>query len=386
MTLLSRTELEELVTREEEWCVSIFMPTHRAGAEIQQDPIKLKNLLSKAEEKLIQAGMRRPDAAALLEPAYDLVPQHNFWEHQSDGLALFVSPSLIRAYRLPLNLKDLVVLANRFHLKPLLPLLTADGRFYVLALSQNEIRLLQGTPYSIGELDLDHIPDSLAEALKWDDPERRLQWHTGTRVEVGGQRAVFHGHGVATADDPKDRILRYFHRIDEGISEIIAGDTAPLVLAGVDYLIPIYQEANSYPHLMEEHVPGNPEEMSGQELHQQAWSIMQPHFQQDLEEAKDRYLHLSGSGNEAASDKIEEIVPAARHGRVEFLFVQRDREEWGSFDAETNAVHRHEEPQPTDEDLLDLAAVQTFLNSGTVYVLDPSQLPDEAPLAAVFRY
>jgi hypothetical protein len=39
--------------------------------------------------------------------------------------------------------------SDRFHLKPLLPLLTGDGRFYILALSQNQVRLLQGTRYSV---------------------------------------------------------------------------------------------------------------------------------------------------------------------------------------------------------------------------------------------
>jgi len=46
----------------------------------------------------------------------------------------------------------------------------------------------------------------------------------------------------------------------------------------------------------------------------------------------------------------------------------------------------HEEAKPGDEDLLDLAAVQTLLNGGTVYAVELEKVPDGASLAAVFRY
>ena len=98
MSLLNRAELKRLIEVREEWCISIFMPTHRAGPEIQQDPVRLKNFLGEAKERLLESGLRRPDVDALLEPASALVHSHVFWRHQSDGLALFVSPKVFRPY------------------------------------------------------------------------------------------------------------------------------------------------------------------------------------------------------------------------------------------------------------------------------------------------
>jgi hypothetical protein len=46
----------------------------------------------------------------------------------------------------------------------------------------------------------------------------------------------------------------------------------------------------------------------------------------------------------------------------------------------------HAEAEPGDEDLLDLAAVHTFLNGGMVYAVEPEQMPSYATLAALFRY
>ena len=386
MSFLSRSEIEQLAEKRGGWCVSIFMPAHRAGTEIQQDPIRLKNLLGQAQERLVTAGLRSPEAQTLLEPAQGLISRPEFWRHQSDGLALFLSSKSFWSYRLPFNFKELVVAADRFHIKPLLPLVSGDGRFYVLALSQNEIRLLQGTRYSVGQVDLTDVPESLAEVLKWDDPEKRLQWHSRTGNQTDGRAAIFHGHGVASADDPKDYIRRYFHRIDEGLAQVLADEAAPMVLAGVEYLLPIYKEANSYRHLMEEGVTGNPEQLSAKELHQRAWKIVAPVFQQEQRQAVERYQRLAGAGSELASNALKAVVPAAHDGRVEVLFVGTGAQRWGGFDPRTRTVDVHETAEPGDEDLLDYAAIQTFLKGGTVFAVEPHEAPDDALLAAVFRY
>lgn len=281
-----------------------------------------------------------------------------------------------------------MVVSDRFHIKPLLPLLSGDGRFYVLALSQNEVRLIQGTRYSVSEVDLEGVPESLAEALRYNDPEKRLQFHTSTRTPGGkGERpAMFHGHGVASADDPKDYISRYFHRVDEGLRDFLQGEQALLVLAGVDYLLPIYREVNTYPHLVDEGIEGNPEELRAEELHERAWAIVQPLFLIAQKEAAAQYRQLAGAGSEQASNDLKEIIRAAYHGRVETLFVAVGLQQWGTFDPNTNAVQLHEEAEPDDEDLLDFAAVHALLNGGTVYAVEPEKAPAEALLAAVFRY
>jgi hypothetical protein len=368
--------------------VSIYMPTHRAGFDIQQDPIRLKNLLGEAEERLLAGGLRTPKAKKLLEPAEKLLQDGLFWQRQSDGLAMFLSPEVFRYYRLPFDFDKLVVVSDRFHIKPLLPLLSGDGWFYVLALSQNAIRLLQGTRRSVSEVNLEDTPDSLAEALRYNDPEKRFQFHTSTLTPGGkGERpAVFHGHGVASADDPKGYILRYFHQVDEGLQDLLRDEQAPLVLAGVDYLFPIYKEANTYPHLVDEGIEGNPEELRAEELHERAWAIVHPLFLAAQKEAAAQYRQLAGVGSEEASNDLREVVPAAYHGRVTTLFVAVGLQKWGSFDLDTNVVHLQEEAKPSDEDLLDFAAVHTLLNGGTVYAVEPEKVPDKAPLAAVFRY
>lgn len=394
MDILDRKELERLSTKQDGWHVSIYMPTHRASDEIQQDPIRLKNLLTEAKDRLRERGLRPPEIKSILEPASALLDDHIFWRQQSDGLAVLAAQDAFHTYRLPFSFEEQAIVSYKFYTKPLLPILSSGGRFLVLALSQDQVRLLQGTRYTVGEVDLENVPESLAEALRLDDPEARLQFHTATGPAHGeggapmagtgaDRRATFHGTG-APSDDEKSRILRYFQLVDAGLQEMLADQQVPLVLASVDYLLPLYREASSYDDIVQQSIEGNPEELSAKELHNRAWALVHPRFREEQEEAARLYQQLA-SGDRASAE-LEEIVPAAYYGRVATLFVPLDLQRWGTFDATTNKLDIHDEMQPEDVELLDLAAVHTLINGGTVYAVDSGHVPGDGPLAALLRY
>jgi hypothetical protein len=173
--VLSRNDLEMLVQHPRSPCVSLYMPTHRSGPETQQDPIRLKNLIRQAEQRLVGTGMRRRDASEILQPARRLLEDEAFWRHQSAGLALFLRTEWFRWYRLPLTFEELVVVSDRFHVSPVLPLLTGDGRFFVLALSENEARLLAGTRFNVQVVNVPGLPAGV-----------RTPFDTTTRRENSG--------------------------------------------------------------------------------------------------------------------------------------------------------------------------------------------------------
>jgi hypothetical protein len=366
--------------------VSIYCPTHAAGDEKQQDRIRFKNLLKQAEGQLRKMEIRMQETHELLQPASELLKDVRFWLHQSDGLAVFIGPQFFHTYRLPSSFEELVVTTERFHIKPLLPLFSGEGRFYIFALSQNELRLFEGRRNRVHEVELEAVPESLAEALRYDVPERTLQFHTQTPQRGGGRRAaIFHGQGVGTDDSwHKKDILRFFQQVDRGIHDLLAFHRSPLVLAGVDFVQSIYREANSYPHLMEKGIAGNPEQMSSEELYKEAWPIVQPLFEADRRSAIERYHARLGTG--LTSKAVPEIIHAAQVGRVETLFVALGIQIWGVVDAAENVVSVHEVMAVGDEDLLDAAAVQTLTHGGTVYAFSREDMPDDALVAAVFRY
>jgi len=382
MTSFTRADLRLLAAAQPGWCATIHMPAHRAGKDTEQDPIRLKNLLGEVESQLVAVGVRGPTAQAVLELAGRLLADEFFWRHQADGLALFLAEGLFRSYRVPLRLDPLAVVAPRFHLGPLLRLFTGNGRFFILALSQNAVRVLEGTRYGIDERVLEDLPQSLDDALPFEDRERQLQFRTGAPAAGGQRAALFHGHGVG-GEVEKDRLLRYFRAVDAGLRDLLRDERAPLVLAAVDYLHPIYREANTYRHLIDGRILGNPESLTADDLHARAWEVVEPGFLGALDEAVAGYARLAGTGR--TSVDLPEIMLAAHDGRIETLFTA-GTPVWGQFDEESRRVRLSGAQAPGDDDLTDRAAIEALLRGAAVFAVEPAQMPVDAPLAAVFRY
>ena len=74
--------------------ISIFISTHRAYPETEQDSIRLSNALTEAERQLSAAGVRRIDD--LLSPARRRLNDAMFWRFQDHGLAVFIEEGATR--------------------------------------------------------------------------------------------------------------------------------------------------------------------------------------------------------------------------------------------------------------------------------------------------
>jgi len=382
MKYILRPELQPLLEPQSTWCVSLYMPTHHAAGS-QEDRIRFKNLLRKAAEPLARNGLTDREIDTLLEPAEKLAEHDEFWRTPDDGLALFISEAMVQSFRFPLTLEEMVTVARRFVLRPLLPVLYETDRFYVLALSQNEARLLGGTRLAWQAVPVEGMPHSLAEALRFSEFEKQTQYHTVSPSAGRGTMAIFHGQG-AGSDETKHEMVEYFRQVNAALHRLLRNERAPLVIAAVDSLLPLYREVNTYPHLTTASISGNPEERSAADLQRAGWAIVAQKIQAAQDEALATFRNLDHTAR--ASHQIDEIVPAAVAGRVEILFVSTGGQVWGTYDRTRDTASAHAEPQSGDDDLLDLAALQTLRSNGSVMVMPTGQMPGNTPIAAVFRY
>jgi hypothetical protein len=291
----------------------------------------------------------------------------------------------MRACRIPASVQQLVVAGDQFHVKPVLPMVFFNTRFFILAFSQNECRLYQCDMHHCVEIRPDDLPDSLSDALRFDLQEKQLQFHSGGQdtQSPGRKTAVFHGQGVAD-DEDKDRILRYFQAVNKALKHFFGAGNDPLVLAGVDYLHALYKKANTYPYLMNEGIKGNPETLKATELHKAGCSIVRPLTRTGLDRAVKNYQDLKGTGK-ATSDLVQ-IVRDAPAGRIHQLMVATDREQWGWFSMAGGRVECHSEKHDRDQDLLNVAACHALKQGASVFPVPMDEMPDDAPAAAVFHY
>jgi len=384
--ILTRDELRILIELPADPCVSLFLPIERAEPARQQNPIRLENLLRQAEQRLMARGLHATAAHELLAPAYQLIEDRAFWAHQADGLVVFAAAELFRVYRLPLAFEELVVVDAQAHITPLLPLLSGDGQFYVLTLGLGGVRLFHGTQHSLGPVTLRGVPASLQDALAYDEFAKETQFHPGVPGRGGERGAIFHGQGARDGTAVKQETLRYFQQVEHGVRQALREEHAPLLLAGVAYLLPIYRAANTYPQLVEQDIALNPDDLRPEELHARAWALVAPHFDRAHAGAVERYRMLAGTTPALATSYLRAIIPAAYSGRVDTLFLASGQRRWGTFDPVSGEIAVHEDVSPRDSELLSLVAAQTIQHGGTVYAVAPEQMPDAAPLAAIFRY
>ena len=234
-------------------CISLYSETQRG--KHPGNRIGWRHRLEDAADQLEDLERSPTEIAKLLGPGYELLDDEGFWEQASDGIAGFMAPNFFKVFRLPLELPNLTVVGNHFHVKPLLPWVLGDGRFYILALGRNEVRLLEGSTHAFHSLHPGCMPTHMDEVGEGST----LHTYPGSASQM--MTAVFRGHGVGI-DDRKDDLLLYFQKVARALRPILGNERVPLVLASIAYLVPIFQEATDYSFVHSEALLGNPDQLS----------------------------------------------------------------------------------------------------------------------------
>ncbi|TWU14339.1 hypothetical protein CA54_31840 [Symmachiella macrocystis] len=382
MDSFTQHNLMQLVTCNDGMKASLYMPTVRAGREVQQNAVRFKNLITSVKQKLNEQDVDTTRIDERVDESLNLEANDDWWQHQGDGLAMFLADDLMECYRLPADLPEMVVVGPRFQIIPLVRLLQGDGQFHVLAASQNQVRLFRCTHYEITELQPAELPSDLRSALNIDEYTSTLQHHTAGASRASGG-TIFHGQGAADLDVQKNNeISQYFQVINRALSNYFDDERVPLVFAGVEYLFPIFRESCKYNGIYDQPVAGNPDDLSAKELHTAAWRLVEPMFLRDRESALTQFNKFVA--NENTTTKLSQIVSASQVGAIETLLLAEDEQLWGLPGNSGAAVDSQEEIKM--EELLNYSAVQTLTTGGTVYTLPKSRMPQEQRLAATLRF
>lgn len=383
MDLLPLTAFKELIKFQGENCVSIYMPTVKAGKEVRQNPIRYKHLIQDLETRMEEQGIQGVEPEVYLQPLKNLITDDTFWRNQESGLAVFYHQGDMLAYRLPLSFQERAIIQDRYYIRPLIPMFVENERFHLLVLDLSDVKLFGGNRFTVSEMDLGDTPRNMDDALIHEDPEKRLGFHNTSSPSQKGHKGVFHQH--MPNEEEEERIRRFFHKIDKGVMDVIGGERAPLILIGAEHLLPIYRDVNSYPRLLEGIKHGNPNALKRKELHTKSWKVMEPVLEEEIQEVKDTFQTLLV--RDQAAHEIDDVVPAAYHGLVDTLLTAKGESSWGSYDPESNQYQQGSSEDAQSEEMIGFAAAHTLLNGGVVYELDKQEMPQPAQkIAAIKRY
>lgn len=375
-------EMERLLAVRAPMHISLYL--HIDTATLTAKKARAGCLLRTVQERLGTHGWRGPAAEMLLAPVRDWIGDTEIWRGRHGSIVLYRTADEFSAYQVPLTLSERAVVASQFFIKPLLPLLTWARPFYILAVSQHEVRLLNCSYDAWNEMPVEGMPRNLDEALRGEEVEKQHPVRMAEPAAGSGRpMAIRYGMG-SPQQERKARAERYLRLVDAALHHALHDTRAPLVFAGVESMFAVFRQLTTSTQLMPLALKGNPDRMHAATLHERAREMLHSYFEQPKCDALARYRELEGLGR-TFSD-TESILHAAQQGRVESLFVNEGMEEWGGYDAQTGEVVLRPNHLTDGAEMSNLAAILTLRHGGMAFVPAAGEMPTQTAMAAVLRY
>lgn len=382
MDALERDYRSVLLADHEPPCLSLYQPTHRHHRESQQDLIRFRNLAKSLEAPLRQKYAAR-DVRALLAQFQGLADDRVFWTHTLDGLAVLATSELFKVYRLQRSVPELAIVADSFHIKPLLRILQSADRYQILGINRQEMRLFEGNRDAIDEIEpAPGVPRRVADVLgeSGSDVERKNRVY-GPAVPGGTTR-----HGTDVKEDAlSSDTERFFRAVDRAVlRQHSLPSRLPLLLAALPEHQALFRAVSRNPFLAAEAIDHYPGALSPDRLRERAWALVLPYYLKRLEGLIERFRAAKAGGRGA--DDLTGVAEAAAAGRIATLLIEAERRIPGAFDPVTGAIRLRDPDRPEIDDLLDDLAERALRTGGDVVIVPAERMPTDTGIAAIYRF
>ncbi|MEX0806918.1 MAG: hypothetical protein WD688_26885 [Candidatus Binatia bacterium] len=363
-------------------CLSLYQPTHRHHPDNQQDLIRFRNLVKTMEQSLRQKYTTR-EVQPLLGSFQALADNREFWNHTLDGLAVIGAPGLFRVYRLQRAIHELVVIADSFHIKPLMRILQSADRYQILALNRQEIKLFEGNRDALDEIDLaPGVPRTITAALGEELTEPHL---TVASYGMGASGpAMRHGHG-SKKDEMDIDSERFFRAVDRAILEHHSRPSGlPLILAALPEYHDLFRHVSQNPLLIADGIEIHPDALPADALRERAWRVVEPQYLARLAALAEEFGRAKSKS--LGSDELAPVTEAAVAGRVATLLIESERHVPGRINYESGRIEFRDLADPEIDDVLDDLGELVLKKGGQVVIVSAERMPTGTGIAAIYRF
>lgn len=288
------------------------------------------------------------------------------WGHGERGFAAFVSPEHETSLDLAFPVASGHHVGTQFRLAPLLAGLDRNERFVLIELHEGEVKVFRGSGDQIEPWAIGGLPASLDADVAFEDRERFVTTHPGRRNGTGAVVPSFHGQGDR-GDQHESEVAHYLRTIDRAVSDALNGQPlSAVVVTGTERIINRFRSQSRLANVLTvPHAAPRPTDRGRLDAVEAALAHRGHLSRHRLVE------RLRDSVGTGLATLDPQTIAAAAVGQVDTLLVAADR-----------LADRVADP------LVDIEAVLrlTLRGSGDVVVVPPDELPDAAPVGALFRY
>ena len=372
---------DEILFTDGKVCISLYQTTHRFAPENQKDVIVFKHLLQHLEDSL-EPSLSKDDVKSIMKPLNALKEDIPFWQNTMDGLAVLATPDDCVVYLLNTPVDDNTVVAESFHIEPLIRYFQSAHSYHLLGLSSTRFSLYEGNRYGIKEIEMDaDILRSMEEVLGKEHPEGFL-----THGRYGGSDgiATFHGHGGRKDAIDKD-IEKFFRYVDHTVQERYSKPIQmPLILVSLTEHQSMFRKMSNNSYLLPNGIELSYESMDVSQLAEKSWELMEPVYWKKETESLDRYQNAKS--NHTGSDRRIDVARAAFEGRIATLFVEAGKSIPGRFNTESSKLEFGSTDNPENGDVIDQLIHAVWKHKGEIIVLPMDRMPSDTGVAAIYRF
>ncbi len=362
-------EIQTLFAERNQASVSIYVETTPQTQHIGEAGIVLSNLIKEADSQLEKAGIDKRERWAIVEQLEEVTEDEDFWKYQANSLAIFATPESHRSYRLPNRLTAMVQVSDRFHLKPLIRAISVEQHAFVLALAENEVRLIEVfSDMPAVAIRVPNMPKDAASAVGTAS--------VNTRSHTSGRQ-----HG---SEGQKVYLRKFCRMVDAALRPLLSGRHEPLILAASEPLLSIYRSVNTYPELASQVIETSPVRIPEHELAATARPILDQRHTKTIEAFKALYSERESEGR--ATTDVAIAARAATFGAVDSLVVNIDEVITGRIDEQTGEVTFADQEGAETYGIVDEIAGRTLAMGGKVIGERKADIPGGGALAAILRY
>lgn len=373
METIDHTLLKELTETRAESCISLYIPTYRVHPANDGDSLRFKNLFNDTLQYIRSHELSGHEKVLL--PLQKLINDKEFWDHGTEGLAIFISENQHKIIRLPQSVEEASYVSDSFYITPLFKLYQENQDYYVLALGLSNVNLYRGNRHHIEQVPIEgKLPTSMKEALGHELTDNHLH---GSVVEGAG----LHGYMEKSQEEDID-MERFFRKIDKGLMEQFPiPQQIPILLAALPEHHTPFLRVSKHTNFAPLHIQINPQTLDKNDLLQKAGEVFDQILQQRKDELRDRY-HIAVQEGLSSCD-LGDVARAALDRRVDTLFLENNRKIAGYIDHDERRV---EYSQSSETEILNEIASLVFEAGGNVMVLDKADMPVEAAACTLNRF
>lgn len=361
---MNRDDIKFLQSIQSYPAVSILMTTHRTVPENQQDPIRVKNMLDEAKQRL-QDNFSERELAPVLAQLDEAVESIDY-PHTLEGLAIFANHEMQRVYYHAFAFQDRVVVDETFATRDLVFALNRIPRYRVLVLSEQSTSLFSG------------ILDSLEEVRTKEFPL--------THGGPGGGSKLPGGEGINTSAYRDDYHRQFFRKADAALKPLMAADPLPLVLVGIDRYFSFFNEVSEHRDAVIATLSGNHDKTSDHDLGKLVYPIVQDALTEQRKMALERLENAVGA--QLCTSGIEDAWRMAQEGRGDLLLVEEGFHYSARVDSSGMKLMPDDDLTAIDvmDDAVDELIEAVMSKGGKVMFVDDQILSNHQRVALILRY